>query len=96
MNITFIIVAYNAEKFLNNSLKSLLDQDYNLKKIEVILVDSKSNDKTKKIILAHLSEENNTEVLALNTLNDRLSKEKIAFNNIIIAKQNKETELITI
>ena len=53
-------------------------------------------DKTKKIILAHLSEENNTEVLALNTLNDRLSKEKIAFNNIIIAKQNKETELITI
>ena len=50
MNITFIIVAYNAEKFLNNSLKSLLDQDYNLKKIEVILVDSKSNDKTKKIM----------------------------------------------
>ena len=51
---------------------------------------------TKKIILAHLSEENNTEALALNALNDRLNKEKIAFNNIIIAKQNKETELITI
>ena len=52
--------------------------------------------KTKRIILAHLSEENNTEVLALATLNDRLKKEKIDFNNIIIAKQNKETELITI
>lgn len=53
-------------------------------------------DKTKKIILAHLSEENNTEKLALDTLYDRLNKEKINFNNIIIAKQNKKTELIKI
>ncbi len=52
--------------------------------------------KTNKIILAHLSEENNTESLALATLNERLSKEKIAFDNIIIAKQNKETELIEV
>ena len=51
---------------------------------------------TKKIILAHLSEENNTEELALETLKDRLNKEKIIFNSIIIAKQNKETELINI
>ena len=51
---------------------------------------------TKKIILAHLSEENNTEQLALTTLNDRLKKEKIAFDDIIIARQNKETELINI
>ena len=53
-------------------------------------------DKTKKIILAHLSEENNTEKLALDTLYDRLNKEKINFNNIIIAKQSKKTELIKI
>ena len=51
---------------------------------------------TKKIILAHLSEENNTESLALESLNDRLEKENITFKNIIIAKQNKETELINI
>ena len=51
---------------------------------------------TKKIILAHLSEENNTPKLALDTLNERLKKEKINFDNIIIAKQNKETELIKI
>lgn len=51
---------------------------------------------TKKIILAHLSEENNTEKLALETLKDRLNKEKITFDDIIIAKQNKETELINI
>lgn len=51
---------------------------------------------TKKIILAHLSEENNTEELALETLKARLKKEKISFDDIIIAKQNKETELIKI
>lgn len=51
---------------------------------------------TKRIILAHLSEENNTEALALASLTDRLAKEKINFNNITIAKQNQETELITI
>lgn len=51
---------------------------------------------TKKIILAHLSEENNTESLALESLKDRLKKEKITFKNIIIARQNEETELINI
>ena len=50
MNISFIIVAYNAEKYINNSLDSLLKQDYELKKIQVILVDSNSSDKTKKIL----------------------------------------------
>ena len=53
-------------------------------------------DRTKKIILAHLSEENNTEELAMSTINDRLKKEKIDFDNIIIARQNEETELINI
>ena len=51
---------------------------------------------TEKIILAHLSEENNTEELALKTLKERLDKEKIVFNNIMIAKQNIMTELITL
>lgn len=52
--------------------------------------------KTKYILLAHLSEENNTEELAYNTLKDRLSKENIKVDNIIIATQNKETELINL
>lgn len=51
---------------------------------------------TKMIILAHLSEENNKESIAYKELTDRLAKEKIDFNNIIIAKQNQETELINI
>ena len=53
-------------------------------------------DNTKEIILAHLSEENNTEELAMDTLKNRLNKEKIEFDNIIIARQNEKTELITI
>lgn len=52
--------------------------------------------KTKYILLAHLSEENNTEELAYNTLIDRLNQENIKIDNIIIAKQNKETEFINI
>lgn len=51
---------------------------------------------TKYILLAHLSEENNTKELAYETLIDRLNKENIKVDNIIIATQNKETELISI
>lgn len=50
MLVSFIIVAYNAEKFLSKSLECLSKQDYNHKKIEVILVDSSSTDNTKKIM----------------------------------------------
>lgn len=53
-------------------------------------------DKTKYIVLAHLSHENNTYELAYNTLRERLDSEEIVFNNIIIGKQNEETELIEI
>lgn len=53
-------------------------------------------DNTKYVLLAHLSEDNNTEELAYETLISRLNKNNIHINNIIIAKQNKETELISI
>lgn len=52
--------------------------------------------RTKYIFLAHLSEENNTKELALNTLKDKLVKENKSVDNIIVAEQNKETELIMI
>jgi len=53
-------------------------------------------DKTKYILLAHLSEENNTEKLALETLLERLEKSGKNIDNIMIARQNEETELIEI
>lgn len=52
--------------------------------------------KTKYIFLAHLSEENNTEELAYETLINKLKEDKKMVNNIIITKQDKETELIVI
>lgn len=53
-------------------------------------------DNTKYILLAHLSEENNTEEIAYETLVSRLKDDNRHVDNIIIAKQNKETELITL
>ena len=49
MLVSFIIIAYNAEKFLDKSLESLKKQDYPHKDIEVILVDSISTDGTRKV-----------------------------------------------
>ncbi len=51
MIVTFIIIAYNAGKYIEKSFSCLLKQDYDLKKIEVILVDSNSTDNTKKIMM---------------------------------------------
>ncbi len=52
--------------------------------------------KTKCIVLAHLSQENNTETLAYNTLIERLEEHHQQIDNIIIAKQDEETEEILV
>ncbi len=59
MRVSFIIVAYNAEKFLNNSLECIKKQDYDHKKIEIILVDSNSSDNTKNIMNNFKNEQQN-------------------------------------
>ena len=51
---------------------------------------------TKYVLLAHLSEENNSEELAYETLINRLNDDNKHVDNIIILKQDKETELISI
>ena len=53
-------------------------------------------DKTKCIMLAHLSQENNTEELAYETLIDKLQSDNKTIDNIIITRQDEETELITV
>ena len=53
-------------------------------------------DNTKYILLAHLSHDNNTEEIAYETLVSRLNEDHKHVDNIIITKQNKETELINI
>ena len=59
-------------------------------------ISSFIGDKTKYVLLAHLSEENNTEKLAHDTLINRLKEENKKTPNIIVTKQDKETELISI
>lgn len=49
---------------------------------------------TKYVLLAHLSEENNTYELAYETLLDRLNICGKHVDNIIVAEQDRETELI--
>lgn len=51
---------------------------------------------TKYVLLAHLSEENNTEKLAYETLINRLDRDNKKIPNIIVLKQNQETELINV
>lgn len=53
-------------------------------------------DNTKYILLAHLSHDNNTEEIAYETLISRLNEDNKHVDNIIITKQNEETELINI
>lgn len=51
MKLSFIIIALNAEQAINNSLVSLINQDYPHGDIEVILVDGLSSDRTKQMML---------------------------------------------
>ena len=53
-------------------------------------------DNTKYIFLAHLSEENNTPDLAYDTLIERLNEDDKDIPNVIVALQDKETELISV
>lgn len=51
---------------------------------------------TKYVILAHLSKDNNTEELALSTLKQSLKDNNKDIENILIAEQDKRTELIEV
>lgn len=51
---------------------------------------------TKYVILAHLSEHNNTPELALAQVKEELAENSFDTNNIIIAKQYEETEMVEI
>lgn len=50
MIVSFCIFAYNEERYLNTLLEQVKNQDYPLKKIELILIDSMSTDKTRSIM----------------------------------------------
>lgn len=92
---------HDPELLMNNShyphhtkIRILSDRGHLSNKDSAYYISKFIGPKTQKIILAHLSEENNTEGLALNELKNTLLKNNIDFEDIIIAKQNIQTELI--
>lgn len=48
-DISVIIPIYNAEKYLKKTIKSLINQDYDFRKIEVLLINDGSQDNSLKI-----------------------------------------------
>lgn len=56
--VSVVIPVYNEEKYINGLIDSILKQDYNKSKFEVIFVDGNSKDKTKQIIQERLKSQN--------------------------------------
>ena len=85
--VSVIIPVYNAERYISNTIKSVLNQTY--KNIEIVLVDDCSNDDSKTIIEAyakknddiiyHLQKENGGAAVARNTALSIASGRYVAF-----------------
>ena len=58
MLVTICIIAYNAERTVEELLDNLLSQTYPLDKTEIVLVDGMSSDNTKNIFLDFLNDNN--------------------------------------
>ena len=56
--VSLIVPVYNEEKYINQFINSILLQDYDRKKVEIIFIDGNSKDKTKQVIEEKLSKEN--------------------------------------
>lgn len=47
---SIIIPAYNSEKYIEKCIDSILEQDYDMSKVEIIIIDDGSSDNTRKLI----------------------------------------------
>ena len=55
---SIITICRNAEKEISKTIESVLNQDYNFKEIEMIIVDGLSSDNTKNVVDSYMSEAN--------------------------------------
>lgn len=74
----------------------LSDEGHLSNKLASFYLSKLVGDKTKQVILIHLSETNNLESIALETIKNTFIESDIKFNNIICARQNERTEVISI
>ena len=80
--VSVIIPVYNGEKYLNETLESVLNQSYN--NLEVIVVDDGSTDKTASIIkkyktIKYIYQENEGTASAFNNGIDNATGQYLAF-----------------
>lgn len=54
ISISIICPIFNEEKYIENCIKSIINQDFSLEEIELILVDGISNDSTRNIIQKYI------------------------------------------
>ena len=86
--VSIVIPIYNEEKYIENFIKSLLNQDYDFNKIEIVFIDGNSTDNTKKIIENTIKKEN-VDMKVLDNI-DRITPKslnigiKVSKNDIII------------
>lgn len=52
-NITFLIAAYNEEKYIGGAIQSIIDSDYDMKKIQLIVGSDGSTDRTVEIVKSY-------------------------------------------
>jgi hypothetical protein len=69
VKIIIVIVTYNSEEFVDDLFASLVNQDYDLSRVLLIVVDNASRDNTVEKVLSHLSQVKN-----LNWMVIKLSK----------------------
>lgn len=94
---------HDVEKLMNNEkyphhikIRILSDKGHLSNKDSARCLSKLYGPNTQKIILAHLSDDNNTPDLALTALKEEFSKRNIEFEDILIAKQKEQMELIEI
>ena len=79
--VSVVIPIYNEEKYIEGLLNSLLHQEYDKRKIEVIFVDGNSSDKTIELLKKSL---NGKELDYIIINNPKISIKIILITNIIL------------
>jgi len=81
--VSVVVPAYNEEKNIENTIKSLLNSDYPKNKLEIIVVNDGSTDNTKRIAEKYVKRE------AIKLINQKNMGKGAALNNALKAARGK-------
>lgn len=62
-SVSFVVACRNEEKYIDQCLNSILDQDYPADKLEILVVDGMSDDETRKILGEYARQHKNIKVI---------------------------------